>query len=173
MSPRNRRQPAVAAPHSGRPMAKVPMEPAAHGPSSDSPLPPARLKPAPDGAPDGYVLYRRQCCVLPYPHRLPGRKPAGVATGHLKGQPRRDRPPMENDLGSIPCRQRRVRRTTLARLTQFLLAALALVAQPAASHAGDVFTGFQTDNKSPYFGYLGVRVPVHQMRAGRISLSRR
>lgn len=54
----------------------------------------------------------------------------------------------------------------MARLALVLLAALVLIAQPAAGHAGDVFTGFQIDNKSQYFGYLGVRVPVHQMAGG-------
>lgn len=55
----------------------------------------------------------------------------------------------------------------MARLAQFfLLAALVLIAQPATSRAGDVFTGFQIDNKSQYFGYLGVRAPVLQMAGG-------
>ena len=54
----------------------------------------------------------------------------------------------------------------MARLALFLLAALALIAQPATSQAGDVFTGYQIDNKSQYFGYLGVRAPVLQMAGG-------
>jgi hypothetical protein len=37
---------------------------------------------------------------------------------------------------------------------------------PAPSEAGDLFTGFQIDNKSQYFGYLGVRTPVLQMSGG-------
>lgn len=54
----------------------------------------------------------------------------------------------------------------MARLALFLLAALTLIAQPATSRAGDVFTGFQLDNKSQYFGYLGVRTPGLQMSGG-------
>jgi len=54
----------------------------------------------------------------------------------------------------------------MARLTVVLLAALVLLAQPATSQAGDTFTGFQIDNKSQYFGYLGVRMPVLQMSGG-------
>ena len=48
----------------------------------------------------------------------------------------------------------------MARFTFFLLAVLILISQPATSRAGDVFTGFQIDNKSQYFGYLGVRTPL-------------
>jgi hypothetical protein len=32
--------------------------------------------------------------------------------------------------------------------------------------AGDVFTGYQVDNKGQYFTYLGVRTPLMQQRAG-------
>jgi len=34
------------------------------------------------------------------------------------------------------------------------------------SEAGDVFTGFQIDNHSQYFGYLGVRTPLLQTSGG-------
>lgn len=54
----------------------------------------------------------------------------------------------------------------MARLTLCLLAALILISGPAASQAGDVFTGFQIDNKSQYIGYLGVRAPLLQMSGG-------
>lgn len=48
----------------------------------------------------------------------------------------------------------------LVRLTRLVLAAWILVSLPLASEAGDTFTGFQIDNKSQYFGYLGVRTPL-------------
>lgn len=54
----------------------------------------------------------------------------------------------------------------MARFTLFLLATLILTIFPAPTKAGDVFTGFQIDNKSQYFGYLGVRMPVLQMSGG-------
>jgi hypothetical protein len=54
----------------------------------------------------------------------------------------------------------------MARPTLLLLAALILIALPGRTWAGDVFTGFQIDNKSQYFGYLGVRVPIVQMSGG-------
>jgi hypothetical protein len=54
----------------------------------------------------------------------------------------------------------------MARFTLLLLAALILTVLPAPSEAGDLFTGFQIDNKSQYFGYLGVRTPVLQMSGG-------
>jgi len=54
----------------------------------------------------------------------------------------------------------------MARFTLLLLAALIVTVLPAPSEAGDVFTGFQIDNKSQYFGYLGVRTPVLQMSGG-------
>jgi hypothetical protein len=54
----------------------------------------------------------------------------------------------------------------MARLTLLLLATLILTVVPAPTKAGDLFTGFQIDNKSQYFGYLGVRTPVLQMRGG-------
>lgn len=52
------------------------------------------------------------------------------------------------------------------RSTLLLIAALALTTFPSRVHAGDVFTGFQIDNKSQYFGYLGVRTPVLLMAGG-------
>ncbi len=32
--------------------------------------------------------------------------------------------------------------------------------------AGDVFTGYQTDNKGQYFSYLGIRAPLMEQRGG-------
>jgi|SRR6185503_4981636 len=52
------------------------------------------------------------------------------------------------------------RKIAMMRLTQLLVAAWILICLPFASEAGDVFTGFQIDNKSQYFGYLGVRAPI-------------
>jgi len=54
----------------------------------------------------------------------------------------------------------------MARLTPLLLAACILMCLPLVSESGDVFTGFQIDNKSQYFGYLGVRIPVLQNSEG-------
>lgn len=54
----------------------------------------------------------------------------------------------------------------MARPTLLLLAALILTVLPGRTWAGDVFTGFQIDNKSQYFGYLGVRTPIVQMSGG-------
>jgi hypothetical protein len=54
----------------------------------------------------------------------------------------------------------------MARLTFCLLAVLMLISQPASSHAGDVFTGFQIDNKNQYFSYLGVRTPFLKTSGG-------
>ena len=54
----------------------------------------------------------------------------------------------------------------MARLTRLLLAACILTCLPLVSEAGDVFTGFQIDNKSQYFGYLGVRTPFLQTSEG-------
>ncbi len=51
----------------------------------------------------------------------------------------------------------------MARLALFLLAALILITGPAMSQAGDVFTGFQIDNKNQYMGYLGVRAPLQHL----------
>lgn len=48
----------------------------------------------------------------------------------------------------------------MARLTQLLLAASILTCLPLVSEAGEVFTGFQIDNKNQYFTYLGVRTPI-------------
>ena len=54
----------------------------------------------------------------------------------------------------------------MARFTLLLLAAFILTCLPLVSEAGDVFTGFQIDNHSQYFGYLGLRTPVLQMSGG-------
>jgi hypothetical protein len=54
----------------------------------------------------------------------------------------------------------------MARVTLLLLAALVLTILPGRTWAGDVFTGFQIDNKSQYFGYLGVRTPILRMSGG-------
>lgn len=54
----------------------------------------------------------------------------------------------------------------MTRSTLFLLAALILITGPATSQAGDVFTGFQIDNKNQYMGYLGVRTPLLSMSEG-------
>ncbi len=48
----------------------------------------------------------------------------------------------------------------MARLTRFLLTAGILTYLPLVSEAGEVFTGFQIDNKNQYFTYLGVRTPI-------------
>jgi hypothetical protein len=42
----------------------------------------------------------------------------------------------------------------MARLTRLLLATCILTRLPLENEAGDVFTGFQIDNKSQYFIYL-------------------
>lgn len=47
-----------------------------------------------------------------------------------------------------------------------ILTAGILLLLPASSRAGDVFTGFQIDNKSQYFGYLGVRTPLLRTAGG-------
>ncbi len=49
---------------------------------------------------------------------------------------------------------------TMARLKWLLLAACILTCLPRESDAGDVFTGFQVDDKNQYFIYLGVP-PLH------------
>jgi hypothetical protein len=54
----------------------------------------------------------------------------------------------------------------MARSALLLLATLVLTVLPVPSKAGDVFTGFQIDDRSQYFGYLGVRMPVWQPSAG-------
>ena len=54
----------------------------------------------------------------------------------------------------------------MTRYVSFLLVALVLVIIPSRTQAGDMFTGFQIDNKSQYFGYLGVRTPVLLMSGG-------
>ncbi len=54
----------------------------------------------------------------------------------------------------------------MARLTLLLLATLILTIAPSRTQAGDVFTGFQIDNKRQYFGYLGVRTPILLMSGG-------
>ena len=54
----------------------------------------------------------------------------------------------------------------MTRSVSFLLVTLVLVIIPSRTQAGDMFTGFQIDNKSQYFGYLGVRTPVLLMSGG-------
>lgn len=54
----------------------------------------------------------------------------------------------------------------MARFALLLLATLILTALPVSSEAGDVFTGFQIDNHSQYFGYLGVRTPLLRTSGG-------
>lgn len=54
----------------------------------------------------------------------------------------------------------------MAGRTRFLLAACILICLPLVSEAGDVFTGFQIDNKNQYFGYLGVRTPILRTSEG-------
>ncbi len=48
----------------------------------------------------------------------------------------------------------------MARRASLFLAASLLMCLPTFAWAGDVFTGFQIDNKSQYFGYLGIRTPI-------------
>jgi hypothetical protein len=55
---------------------------------------------------------------------------------------------------------------TAMRYMFLLLATLVLAIGPDRTQAGDVFSGFQIDNKSQYFGYLGVRTPILQMSGG-------
>jgi hypothetical protein len=54
----------------------------------------------------------------------------------------------------------------MARLIVLLLTTMILTVLPVPTKAGDLFTGFQIDNKSQYFGYMGVRTPVLQIREG-------
>jgi len=54
----------------------------------------------------------------------------------------------------------------MVRLTRLLFAAWILTGLPLTSEAGDVYTGFQIDNHSQYFGYLGVRTPLLQTSGG-------
>jgi len=54
----------------------------------------------------------------------------------------------------------------MARFAVLLLATLILTVVPVSTKAGDLFTGFQIDNKNQYFGYLGIRTPLLQMRGG-------
>lgn len=54
----------------------------------------------------------------------------------------------------------------MTRLTLFLLASLILTVFPTPAIAGDLFTGFQIDDESQYFGYLGVRTPVVRTKDG-------
>ncbi|HSF66204.1 MAG TPA: hypothetical protein VLA67_02130, partial [Nitrospiraceae bacterium] len=58
-------------------------------------------------------------------------------------------------------------RTQYVRLVILALAAL-LLALMMYSHAvaGDVFTGYQVDNKGEYFAYLGIRAPFMEQRHG-------
>ncbi len=54
----------------------------------------------------------------------------------------------------------------MARMAVLLMAILVLIVLPSRVQAGDVFSGFQIDNKSQYFGYLGVRTPILLMSGG-------
>ncbi len=54
----------------------------------------------------------------------------------------------------------------MARLARLLLSACVLTCLPLVSEAGDIFTGFQIDNTSQYFTYLGVRTPILENAAG-------
>ena len=58
-----------------------------------------------------------------------------------------------------------------AQYVRCLIAALTMmlgggVVKAGQACAGDVFTGFQADNKGEYFGYLGIRAPLMQERNG-------
>src|SRR5512146_640038 len=53
----------------------------------------------------------------------------------------------------------RGRTQTMIRRTVFIVAVCALSLLPVSSRACDVFTGFQIDNHSQYFGYLGIKTP--------------
>ena len=55
----------------------------------------------------------------------------------------------------------------MVRLTGLILAAWILAGLPVTSDAGDLYTGFQIDNKNQYFGYLGVRTPLVQTLEGQ------
>lgn len=55
----------------------------------------------------------------------------------------------------------------MVRLTRLVLAAWILAGFPLISEAGDTFTGFQIDNKSQYFGYLGIRTPLMHTSEGQ------
>lgn len=48
----------------------------------------------------------------------------------------------------------------MTRVRFVLLMALVFIVPSTNSHAGDVFTGYQIDNKNQYFGYLGMKAPV-------------
>jgi len=54
----------------------------------------------------------------------------------------------------------------MARLLGLMLAACILTCLPLESEAGDVFTGFQIDNKNQYYSYLGVRTPIVRISGG-------
>jgi hypothetical protein len=54
----------------------------------------------------------------------------------------------------------------MASFARLLLTAGILTCLPIVSEAGDVFTGFQIDNKNQYYGYLGVRTPILGNSAG-------
>ena len=58
-------------------------------------------------------------------------------------------------------------RAQYVRVVIVALAAL-LLALMMYSHAtaGDVFTGYQVDNKGEYFAYLGIRAPLMEERRG-------
>jgi hypothetical protein len=54
----------------------------------------------------------------------------------------------------------------MRRRLSLLLATLVLTIAPGRAAAGDVFTGFQIDDRRQYFGYLGVRTPILLMSGG-------
>ena len=54
----------------------------------------------------------------------------------------------------------------MTRLPRLLLSTGVLACLSLVSEAGTVFTGFQIDNKSQYFGYLGVRTPILRTSEG-------
>jgi hypothetical protein len=58
-----------------------------------------------------------------------------------------------------------------AQPVRFVIAALALMlwqggVMAGQASAGDVFTGYQADNKGEYFAYLGIRAPLMEERHG-------
>lgn len=58
----------------------------------------------------------------------------------------------------------------MVRLTLLLLAGTIMTFLPLMSEAGEVFLGVTIDNKSQYFSYLGVRVPLQRI-SGELGLS--
>jgi hypothetical protein len=52
-----------------------------------------------------------------------------------------------------------------AKLVLFIILVLVLISSKPA-FSGDVFTGYQVDNKGQYFTYLGIRAPIMEERGG-------